>query len=63
MLEVKLAESVQRLGYELDDRGIGVRFLAEAIDFYLLHNAQIIAGDHPASYPMRTGDCFLGVKR
>jgi hypothetical protein len=32
-------------------------------EFFLLHVVQTGSGAHPASYPMGTGGCFLGVKR
>jgi hypothetical protein len=51
------------LGYGLDDRGFGVRFLAGAGNFSLNHPAQSGSGDHPASYPIGTRGSFLDVKR
>jgi hypothetical protein len=51
------------LGYPLDDRGSGVRFLAGAGNFFLHHRVQNGSGVHPASYPMGTGTLSLGVKR
>jgi hypothetical protein len=50
----------QRLGYILDDRGIGVRVLARIQDFYLLHNFQTGFGAQQASYSM--GACALPPK-
>jgi hypothetical protein len=47
--------TAQRVRYELDDRGIGVRFLAGIPDVYLLHNVQTDFGAHPASYTVGTG--------
>jgi hypothetical protein len=49
-------------GYGLDDRIMGVRFLARAGDFSL-HRVQTDSGAHPASYPMSTGAISLAVKR
>jgi hypothetical protein len=46
------------LGYELDDRGSRVRFLAGAGIFSLHHRVQNSSGAHPASYPMGTRDSF-----
>jgi hypothetical protein len=40
----------------------GVRFPAEARDFYLLHRVQTRSGIHPAAYPMGTGAFFSGGK-
>jgi hypothetical protein len=36
----------------------GIRFLAGAGDFSLLHVIQTGSGAHPASYPVGTGGCF-----
>jgi hypothetical protein len=41
----------------------GVRIPAEARDFSLLENIHINSGDHSASYLMRTGVSFQGVKQ
>jgi hypothetical protein len=57
-----MAQSVWRLGYRQDDRGVGVRFPAGAKYFYLLHNVQTGSGAHSASYPMGTRGCFLSGK-
>jgi hypothetical protein len=51
------------LGYRLDDRSSRVRFPAGAGNFSLHHRVQNGSGALPASYPMGTGDSFLGVKR
>jgi hypothetical protein len=48
--------------YRLDDQGSGVRFLAGAGNFSLLH-VQTSSGAYPESYPMSTGGAFPGVKR
>jgi hypothetical protein len=60
-----IAQSVQWLGYGLDDRGSRVRFPAGAGNFSLPHRVQNGSGAHPPSYPMGTvpGALFLGVKR
>jgi hypothetical protein len=47
-------------GYELDDRGTGVRFPAG--DFFLLHSVQTGSGTRRASYVMGTGGSFPGGK-
>jgi hypothetical protein len=39
----------------LDDRGIGLRFPAEARDYFLLRNIQTGSGAHTASYATDTG--------
>jgi hypothetical protein len=51
------------LGYGVDDRGSGVRFLARAGNFSLHHRVQKGSGAHPASYPMGTRGSFPGVNR
>jgi hypothetical protein len=48
--------------YGLDDRVIGVRFLAGAGNFSLHHRVQTGSGAHPASYPMGTEFSFPGGK-
>jgi hypothetical protein len=44
----------------LDDRMIGVRFLAGAGNFSLRHRVQTGSGAHPVSYQMCTLSSFLG---
>jgi hypothetical protein len=56
------AQSVERLGYRLDDRGSRVRFPAGAGNFSLHHRVQTGSGAHPAPYPMGTGGFFAGGK-
>jgi len=46
------------IGYELDDRGLGVLFPARARNYSLLQRFQIGSGAHPTSYPMGTGVSF-----
>jgi len=41
---------------------ITVQLPAEAGNFSLRHHVQTGSGAHPTSYPMGTGDSFLGVK-
>jgi hypothetical protein len=60
--ESRISQSVQRLGYGLDDRGIGVGFPVGVRDFSLFHRVQTGSGAHPAFYTIRTGGCFLGGK-
>jgi hypothetical protein len=48
--------------YGLDGRRIGVRVLAGAGDFSILHSVQTGSGAHQASYPMCTEVNFLGGK-
>jgi hypothetical protein len=48
------------LGYGLDDRGSKVRSPAGAGNFSLHHRVQNGPEAHPVSYPMGTGDSFLG---
>jgi hypothetical protein len=52
--------SVQWLGYELEDRG-SIR--GRGRFFCFRHRVQTGSGPHPASYPTSTGDYFPGVKR
>jgi hypothetical protein len=59
---VVIAQSVQRQGYGLDDRGSRVRNPAEAGNFSLHHRVQNGSGAHPASYPMGTGGSLPGGK-
>jgi hypothetical protein len=49
-------------GNGLDDRGVGFR-VPVGSEFSLLHVVQTGSGTHPTSYPMGTGDIFLGIKR
>jgi hypothetical protein len=49
-------------GYGLDDRTSGVRLLARARKFFLLHHVQTGPGAHPASYTIATGGSFPGCK-
>jgi hypothetical protein len=49
-------------GYELDDRGVGVLVPAGS-RIFTSPIVQTGSGVHPTSYPMGTGDSFLGVKR
>jgi hypothetical protein len=50
------------LGYGLDDRGSGVRFLAGAGNFSIHHRVQNGSAAHQVSYTMGTGDSFPGGK-
>jgi hypothetical protein len=52
-------QSVQQLGYRLDDRRIGERFPAVE-DFSLLRSVQTRSCTHPASYTFGTGDILPG---
>jgi hypothetical protein len=54
------AQSVQRLGYVMDDPGSRVRFPAGAGNFFLHHRVQNGSGAHLAPYPI--GVLSLGVK-
>jgi hypothetical protein len=53
-----IAQSV----YGLDDRMIGVRVPAEAVNFSLQHRVQTGCGAHPASYTVGIGSSFPGGK-
>jgi hypothetical protein len=48
--------------YELDDQVMGVRSLAEAVDFSSSLSVQTGSGAHPASYPVGSGSPFPGSK-
>jgi hypothetical protein len=48
ILRSRICANAPRLGYVLDDRGIGVRFPAGTRDFSLLHSVQPDSGAHPA---------------
>jgi hypothetical protein len=58
-----IAQSVQRLGYGLDDRSSRVRFPAGTGNFSLHYRVQNGSGAQTASYTMGTGFLSLGVKR
>jgi hypothetical protein len=58
-----IAQSVQRLGYGLDDRGSRVRFPAGAENFSLHYRVQNGSEAQLASFPVGTGGSFPGVKR
>jgi hypothetical protein len=47
------------IGYELENRGTGIRFPAGARDFSVLHSVQTGSGAHPSSYPISTGGPFF----
>jgi hypothetical protein len=57
-----MAQSVQRLGYGMNGRGIGVLFPARGRDF-LLNDAQTGSVAHPAFFAMGTGGRFPGIMR
>jgi hypothetical protein len=57
-----IAQSVWRLCYWLDDRSSILGGGNEGICSHH-HRVQTGSGAHPASYPVGTGDFFLGVKR
>lgn len=52
----------KEVGYELEGRGIGVRFLAGSTDFSVFLGVQINSGAYPASYPMITRAPSPGLK-
>jgi hypothetical protein len=57
-----MAQSVQRLGYGLDNQGSTVRFPAEAGNFSRHRRVQNSSGAHPVSYTMGTMGSFSGGK-
>jgi hypothetical protein len=57
-----MAQSVQLLGYGLNDRGSRVRFPVGAGNFSFHHCVQNGSGAHPTSYPMGTRVCYPGGK-
>lgn len=62
MLPYECTQSIQWLGYGLDDRGIVVWFPAGARDFYLIQNAKTTSRVFVASYLIGTGSSFLTIK-
>jgi hypothetical protein len=52
-----------RVGYELVDLGIEVRFSARTYDLSPVTSAHISSGAHPVSYTMDTRDPLPGGKR
>jgi hypothetical protein len=55
LLRAGIAKSVQRLGYWMDNRGVGIQFLLGSRDFSLLHTVQDGSEAHPVPYPVGTG--------
>jgi hypothetical protein len=55
MTRAGMAQSVEQLGYRLDDQGFGVRFPAGGRDSSIHHNVQTGSGAYPASYTIVTG--------
>jgi hypothetical protein len=53
-----VAQSLQRVGYGLDDRGIAALFLAKASNVSLLHIVQTGSGACPNSCTMGTKGLF-----
>lgn len=53
-----IAQSVQSLGYGLEDQEIGVQFPAEVRDIFLLHNIQTDFEVHQALHPLGNGAYF-----
>jgi hypothetical protein len=56
----KTAQLAQRLGYRLDDRGIGVQFPERGIDFSPFPNFHAESEAHSVYYNMGTRGCFPG---
>jgi hypothetical protein len=56
------AQSVQWLGYRMDERGMGVRFPVGVRDFSLFHKVQTDSGTHQALYTTLPGAVSPGVK-
>jgi hypothetical protein len=52
------AHSVQRRGYWVDKRGVGVRFPVGVRNFSFFNYIRTISEVHPTSYPIRTGVLF-----
>jgi hypothetical protein len=57
-----VTQSVQPLGYELDDRGIKVRSQSVVRDIFLFHGVQTGFSGHPVSYLMDAGGSSLWFK-
>jgi hypothetical protein len=47
IIRAGIAQFAKRLGYGLDNRGIGVQFLTAVRDLSLLRNVQADSGAHP----------------
>jgi hypothetical protein len=62
-MEVGIAQSVYSLRYELDNRGIGVRLPAMAIDFPFPHSVQTDSVAPLTPYPMSIAALSPGVKQ
>jgi hypothetical protein len=60
--ETGIAQSVEQLGYGLDDGEVWFLFQVGAANLYILHKVQTGAGADPASYTMDIRDCFPGDK-
>ena len=48
--EAGLAQSVQWIGYRLDDRGIGVQITAQARNFFMFKSFRTVPGAHQTCY-------------
>jgi hypothetical protein len=59
-LRAVVSQSIQRLGYGLDDRGSRIRFPARAGNFSLHYRVQNSSGAQRASYPVGTWGSFPG---
>jgi hypothetical protein len=57
-VHASIAQSVQSLGYGVDNQEIGVWFPAEVRDISLLHSVQTDFEVHQALHPMSTGGYF-----
>jgi hypothetical protein len=53
-----MGQSVYRLGYWLDNRGIRLRLAIETRDFSLPHKVKTSSGAHSASYTVGTCGYF-----
>jgi hypothetical protein len=58
-----MTQSVYRLGYELDDRGIGFHFRQGEEIYYLIHSVQTGSGTHPASFQQVSTVLSSGIKQ
>jgi hypothetical protein len=59
--QARVAQSVHRLRYGLDNRG-SIPGGGNFGTFFLSHRVKTESGDHPGSYPMGAGSSFHGDK-
>jgi hypothetical protein len=53
--QLEMFKSTRQYTNNVTDWATGIRFPAGAENDFIHHHVQIVAGAHPASYPLRTG--------